>query len=388
MKRHILGNIEPATFFREYWQKKPLLIRDALPDFPVSITPDELAGLSLDEDVRARIVLEKDGNSPWECRHGPFTTETFGQLPETHWTLLVQDIEKLLPEFAKLLDYFLFLPRWRIDDLMVSFAAPQGSVGPHIDQYDVFLLQGMGQRQWQIQQRHVSANDLLENTELQILRSFKTEEEWILGPGDLLYLPPGVAHYGVAVDDCLTYSIGFRAPSMVEFIQGLAETLSGDPDLNERYCDQFTHACRHPGELGHEALDHIYQFMMRACTDKSLVTRAVGSLLSEASLAMPDVAKDIGPDALKASIGKCCSITVHPATRMLYVRRHDGLEWYIDGAVHRTGHQCIEIIVELIDNYHLEGSLVRTMAEDPDLFLILHGIYENGGLDIDLTSDE
>jgi len=220
----MLGDLTVEEFLATYWQKKPLLVRNALPDRLIPLSPDELAGLACDESVESRIILEKDGNTPWELRCGPFDDAVFEQLPDTHWTLLVQECNKHVPELALLLDKFNFIPNWRVDDVMVSYAAPQGSVGPHQDQYDVFLIQGVGHRHWQINPKAGNAENLVANTDLRILKNFKTEQQWTLAPGDMLYLPPGVAHYGVAQDDCMTFSVGFRAPSHEELVTSFMES--------------------------------------------------------------------------------------------------------------------------------------------------------------------
>ena len=220
----ILGNVSPEQFLAEYWQQKPLLIRNAIADFTPPIDADELAGLALEQEVESRIVLQQD----WQLHCGPFTEETFSNLPAEKWTLLVQAVNLWVPECAELLNRFDFLPRWRIDDIMVSYAADGGSVGPHFDYYDVFLLQGAGQRRWQVGACCDSDSPLLDNTPLKILQQFEPVEEWLLEPGDMLYLPPRVAHHGVAVGQCTTFSVGFRAPTAAEMLDDLAtELLSG-----------------------------------------------------------------------------------------------------------------------------------------------------------------
>jgi len=221
---NILGDVPKDVFLAEYWQKKPLLVRGAIRNFEPPIDADELAGLALEDEVESRIVLEKD----WQLHCGPFTENTFATLPEEKWTLLVQAVDLWVPEVAELLNHFDFLPAWRIDDIMVSYAADGGSVGPHFDYYDVFLLQGHGTRRWQIGGHCDADSPLVGNTELKILRDFKAQEEWILEPGDMLYLPPRIAHHGVAIGECTTFSVGFRAPAASEMLDDFAtELLSG-----------------------------------------------------------------------------------------------------------------------------------------------------------------
>jgi 50S ribosomal protein L16 3-hydroxylase len=233
----LLGGISAEEFLREFWHKKPLLVRNAIPDFSGLLSPDELAGLACEEDAQSRLISFKANH--WKMEQGPFNEKRFAQLPEQNWTLLVQELNHHLQEAADLLQQFNFIPKARLDDLMVSFAPDGGGVGPHFDSYDVFLLQGLGQRLWRISEQDDLS--LVEGAPLRILKNFNTEQEWLLSPGDMLYLPPHVAHWGIAVGDCMTYSIGFRAPSAqefgVEFLHYLQEhkTLRGqyqDPDLD------------------------------------------------------------------------------------------------------------------------------------------------------------
>jgi 50S ribosomal protein L16 3-hydroxylase len=221
-------SIDQATFLKEYWQKKPLLIRQALPDFVEHLSADELAGLAMEEDVESRIVFETPNKAPfWHLKRGPFLESDFETLPKTHWTLLVQGVDRLIPEMASLLDHFDFIPQWRLDDLMISYAPKQGSVGPHYDHYDVFLYQSSGQRHWSLTTKACHDKNSLEGTELRIMAQFEVEEEYTLMPGDMLYLPPHVGHHGVSLsDDCMTYSFGFRRYQSQELWDSFGDYLS------------------------------------------------------------------------------------------------------------------------------------------------------------------
>jgi 50S ribosomal protein L16 3-hydroxylase len=225
----LLGGLSPRAFLRDHWQTRPLLVRGAFPDFVDPLDPDELAGLACEEGVESRIVRERGGRRPWEVQWGPHEESVFASLPDRGWTVLVQEVNRWVPEAAKLLDHFAFLPNVRVDDVMVSFAAPGGSVGPHVDSYDVFLVQGQGQRRWRYDPEPTKDTRLLPDLDLRILRSFPRSRtvEAVLGPGDMLYLPPGFAHHGVGVTPCLTYSIGFRAPSAGEVWASFAAAAAG-----------------------------------------------------------------------------------------------------------------------------------------------------------------
>ena len=235
-KEHFLG-LPTERFLHDYWQKHPLLVRGAFPNFSSPISPDELAGLSCEEGSLARLIVHTADNDAWDVRIGPFPETVFAELPERDWTLLVQDVDKWDEGVAGLLTHFDFLPPWRIDDIMVSFAAPDGSVGAHIDQYDVFLIQGLGQRHWQIDTCPNPPHGFRDDVELKLLREFSPNHDWILEPGDMLYLPPGVPHHGVAVDRCLSLSVGMRAPSHAELLGDLADTLAEALPESVRYRD-------------------------------------------------------------------------------------------------------------------------------------------------------
>ena len=248
----LLGGLSPAQFLRRHWQKKPLLIRGAFPGFADPLSPEELAGLACEEDVESRLVLERGARRPWQVMTGPQSPARLRRLPATHWTLLVQGVDRLVSEVAALALPFRFLPDWRIDDVMVSFAPRFGSVGPHVDSYDVFLLQGRGRRRWAIDTR--AASELRPGLDLRILRRFRAEATWVLEPGDMLYLPPGVAHHGVALEDCLTYSIGFRAPSGRELLGVALRQSLARGDSSRLYRDPNLRPARHPGEIPASAL--------------------------------------------------------------------------------------------------------------------------------------
>lgn len=222
------NEISLTRFLQEYWQKRPLVIRNALPNFINPLTPDELAGLALEEEIESRIVFETPQNAPyWQLKRGPFVEKDFTQLPATHWTLLVQGVDRFIPEVNSMLHDFNFIPHWRIDDVMISFAVKEGSVGPHYDNYDVFLYQAKGRRQWSLTTKQCEKANYIENIDLRIMRQFEIEEEYMLEEGDMLYLPPHVGHYGIAKsDECMTYSFGYRSYQQQELLDSFTEYLA------------------------------------------------------------------------------------------------------------------------------------------------------------------
>lgn len=276
----LLGGLTPREFLRDYWQQKPLLVRQAIPGFESLISADELAGLALEEEVESRLVLEH-GAHPWELRRGPFAEDTFSQLPERDWTLLVQAVDQFVPEVAEVLKDFGFLPSWRIDDLMISFAAPGGSVGPHFDNYDVFLLQAEGQRRWKIGQMCEADSKLLAHADLRILAEFEQTDEWVLEPGDMLYLPPRLAHYGIAEDDCMTYSVGFRAPSAAEVLTHFTDFLAQFLPDEERYSDAGMAPISDPHQIQQEALDRLKALLTEHMSDERLLLTWFGQFMTE-----------------------------------------------------------------------------------------------------------
>ncbi|WP_313316630.1 cupin domain-containing protein [Stenotrophomonas sp.] len=252
----------PATFLRDYWQKRPLLIRAAFPDFETPVMPEDLAGLACEEGALARIVSHDRATDGWTLRTGPFQEEDFPGMPDHDWTLLVQDVDKWDPEVRALLSYFNFLPRWRMDDVMISFAATGGSVGAHVDQYDVFLLQAYGHRRWQIDASESTKGkrpplDFRPDVELKLLKKFKPSHDWVLAPGDMLYLPPNVPHNGVAEDPCLTFSFGMRAPSSAELISDYLDDLVADADESIRLQDPDLKLPEDPNEIDAAAMKRV-----------------------------------------------------------------------------------------------------------------------------------
>ena len=272
-----LGGLTAQQFLRDYWQKKPLLIRQAFPGFGGWLTPDELAGLACEEDAQSRLVLKSRGK--WQMEIGPFDEERFSRLPEKGWSLLVQGINHFLPEGAELLQQFNFIPSARLDDLMVSFAPDGGGVGPHFDSYDVFLLQGHGQRLWRVSQQNDM--ELVDGAPLRILKNFHSEQEWLLNPGDMLYLPPCCAHWGIAVGPCMTWSVGFRALSAQELGTQFLTYLQENLHLEEMYADPDLKLQPHPAEISTQMIAKAEAMLTAIRWGKADVARFLGEYLTE-----------------------------------------------------------------------------------------------------------
>jgi 50S ribosomal protein L16 3-hydroxylase len=277
MKLPHLGGLTAKQFFRDYWQKKPLLIRGAFPGFSGLLTPDELAGLACEDSAQSRLVMFERGK--WLVESGPFDETRFAKLPKQNWTLLVQEVNHFLPEAASLLQRFNFVPSARLDDLMVSFAPDGGGVGPHFDSYDVFLLQGSGKRLWRISDQQ--QRDLVEGAPLRILQHFETQQEWLLEAGDMLYLPPHYAHWGIAVGDCMTYSIGFRAPSAQELATQFLTHLQDTIALDGFYTDPDISTQTHPAEISAQMVAKVHSILKNVTWDKADLSHFLGIYLTD-----------------------------------------------------------------------------------------------------------
>lgn len=323
-----------ADFLREFWQKKPLLIRNAFRAFVTPIEPEDLAGLACEELALSRIIEHDRANDRWTLRTGPFAEDAFPGMPDHDWTLLVQDVDKWDADVAALLPHFDFLPRWRIDDVMISFAAPGGSVGAHVDQYDVFLLQGKGHRRWQID---ASANPPLafrDDAEIRLLREFSATHDWLLGPGDMLYLPPGVPHHGVAEDACLTFSIGMRAPSAAELLGDFVDTLAADADDATRYRDPDLAPPPDVNEIDTQAMARVAAALEALRTDdperlgdwfgRFITTYRSAGLVAPAPDA-PDAA------AVENTLATGAMLHRNPFSRMAWRRSPDGARLFVAG---------------------------------------------------------
>ncbi|GAA4050552.1 cupin domain-containing protein [Parerythrobacter jejuensis] len=331
-----LDSFDPAEFLRDYWQKKPLLIRKAWADWHNPMEPDELAGLACEAPVESRLVTGPANGLSVE--HGPLPEDRFDRLGQEPWTLLVQAVDHHVPEVAALIEPFRFVPNWRIDDIMVSYATDGGGVGAHFDQYDVFLIQGLGQRRWELGPLCSDETPLLPHADLQLLAEFEAGDSWVLEPGDMLYVPPGVAHRGTAIGhDCMTYSVGFRAPSREDLIEGWSEDVLAGLSQADRYGDPDLAAQDNPGEITGLALSRLHAMVTERLSDKRAFARWFGKY---ATAPKNDIV-DWGPDeAVSASeveqaLRAGAALVRNPASRFAYVRQDQGLILLmVDGEAH------------------------------------------------------
>lgn len=278
MKQINWQDLTPQTFLNEYWQKKPLLIKNAFTDFNDPVGADELAGFAMEQEIESRIISQEQ-DKRWQVAHGPFTS--FDQFGESDWTLLVQATNNWSPKTHALLAPFRFLPNWRIDDVMVSFSTPGGGVGPHLDQYDVFIIQGEGKRRWQVGLPDSNLEQLIPHPDLKQVSDFTPIIDEITEPGDLLYIPPNHPHNGVAIENSLNYSIGFQAPNNQELWSAYADKLLDLDAGTTRLDDKKRQPTLNPEQLDHDDIENIRQFMVAQLEDKTLFNDFIGAYLTQ-----------------------------------------------------------------------------------------------------------
>jgi 50S ribosomal protein L16 3-hydroxylase len=337
----------PAVFLRDYWQKRPLLIRNAFPDFRNPVAPDDLAGLACEELALARIVVHEPKRDRWSVRNGPFEESAFAALPKTHWTLLVQDVDKWDADVAALLAAFAFLPSWRIDDVMISYAEDGGSVGAHVDQYDVFLLQGLGRRRWQISDDAHAPAAFRDDVELRLLREFAPTHEWVLEPGDMLYLPPGVPHHGVALGPCMTYSVGMRAPSQAELLVDFAETVAETLPETLRYTDPDLQPAHGDGEIDDDAIARVrHAIPWLGGADEALLRSWFGRFITRyrsAQVVAPP-GRALGDATFAAAIAADARVRRNPWSRLAWTRSGNTATLFAAGAEVRCSRRLARLV--------------------------------------------
>ena len=362
---HVLGHLSVEEFLRDYWQKKPVLIRNAWPGFEPLIPADELAGLSLEQEIESRLIIEdgipddKDGG-PWQLKCGPFTEDDFRSLPENKWTLLIQGVDQWIPEAADLLEHFRFIPAWRIDDLMISYAVDGGNVGPHYDQYDVFLLQAEGQREWSIGQMCSEQSPFLKGPQIRVLEEFNESDSWVLNPGDMLYLPPQLAHHGVAKGECMTYSIGFRAPSQLELAQAALDELLVSSSEDQRYQDHDLHPSEQPGLIDTHAAQRLRNTLKSALKDDQVCQRILGKLMTEAKYPehQPTAEAAISWPELQSELSASAQVRKAEFARFAYSHapERSEIEFFSQGEITRLPASDLSLIAQLANSGQYNSS--------------------------------
>ncbi len=319
------ANFDADEFLREYWQQKPLLIRNPWPQWANPLDPDELAGLACEPHVESRLITQDI--DAYELEHGPLPLDRFGNLGKAPWTLLVQAVDHHVPAVSDLLEPFRFIPNWRVDDVMVSYAVTGGGVGAHFDQYDVFLVQGQGKRRWQLGGMCDDKTELLDHDGLRLLADFQAIEDWALEPGDILYVPPRLAHKGVALtDDCMTYSIGFRAPSRSELIEGFTAQLLDEINDDDRYGDPGLSQQSNPGQITEASLSQLHAMATERLSDKDAFTKWFAEYATEPKNAEIDWRPEqlISAQEVAEALTGGCELIRNPASRFAFVHGKGG----------------------------------------------------------------
>jgi 50S ribosomal protein L16 3-hydroxylase len=334
----LLGGMSPARFMRDYWQKKPLLIRQAIPGVTPPIERSKLFALAESEDVESRLIVKTEGaakkskkaaaaDAGWRLAHGPMSRRSLPAMSQPGWTLLVQGLDLHVPAAYELLQQFRFVPDARLDDLMISYATDGGGVGPHYDSYDVFLLQVHGQRRWRV--GPLTDASLQADVPLKILSNFVPELDLVLEPGDMLYLPPRWAHDGIAQGECMTCSVGFRAPEKAdlarEVLMRLVEGLAC-PEVPDLYKDPKQVATSTPGQIPQALQAFALAAVMKALKDPSALQSALGEVLSEPKPRVWFQAGEPLPDGV--------GVRLDPRTRMVYDEKRvfaNGESWVAAG---------------------------------------------------------
>lgn len=384
-----LNGMSAQQFLKEYWHKKPLLVRNAFPqaaqniaadDGLFSITPEDLAGLALDEDINARIVTGAHPANQWQVEHGPFDEARFAKLPQSEWSLLVSDVEKHLPDFAQLVDYFRFIPDWRFDDLMISYAPTGGSVGRHKDEYDVFLIQGRGVRRWQIESKP-SQSALVPNLDLKILADFNPDQEWDLKAGDMLYLPPSLAHYGLSQsDDCMTFSVGFRAPKWQDLARDYCDELC-EQIAASRYSDADLTLQPNPAQVCPHTIaaikNHIGTLLK---SDDAQFAKWLGVVLTQHHQEPALPLETLDPAALGNAIQSGRALLLSPSTRLCYMDDPAALRVFINSECYEMlGEFDRAAVCQILQNRQLhQGDLPADAPTQSALLGFLSAAYNHG----------
>lgn len=395
------AGFDRQRFLRDYWQKKPLLIRAGELAFVDPITPEELAGLACEQEVESRLVQVNAAQDSWQLRTGPFSEAEFEALPQTHYSLLVQAVDQWVDEVSALLTDFDFIPSWRTDDVMVSYATDGGNVGPHFDYYDVFLIQGMGQKRWQIGAMCNSMTPRRDDSGLRLLKDFKAEHEWLVNPGDILYLPPGISHYGVALGNSMTYSVGFRAPSDADIISGLADQILDELTQDQRYIDVHPQMPLHPGEISADVVQHvrdrvlslldrpdqIRQWFGKTMTTPKYVDDQHGPCCEHHHDADHDHDHD-GPDisdiiTLRNALEGGAEVFKVPGSRYAYALDTTHAELFVDGECYPCNWRLLALLQALSAPGHTESldpEVVAACNADEEAAQLLLTLYNRGSL--------
>lgn len=362
-----MQNFDRERFLSQYWQRQPLLIEGALPDFQSPLSPEDLAGLALDADVESRIIENREGR--WVQEHGPFEDGSFER--DNFWTLLVQAVDHYLPEVAQLRELVDFLPQWRMDDVMVSYAPDGGSVGPHYDNYDVFLLQGQGQREWRLGQYCTSEEPLLEHDELRILKEFRQKDQFLLNPGDILYVPPRLAHWGIARGDCMTFSLGFRAPRLNDMLGRWMDQILERMDPELFYRDPLDKSLPRPGEISPAALQEAYNLLRQTVMAQLSSPVWFGELVTEPRYTAQLLTEEQSLDTLE-------ELHLDSTARLAWWEGEEQLLVFVNGQAISCSPQCQPLLAVLCKSRRIDREQLNSSRDSSAHRQLLQRLLEMG----------
>lgn len=377
-----LKNFDVAAFLRDHWQQKPLLIRAPWNAWSNPVEPDELAGLACEHGVESRLITCED--QAWELELGPFPESRFERQGRGPWTLLVQSVDYHLASVAALIEPFRFVPNWRIDDVMVSYAVDGGGVGAHYDHYDVFLVQGLGRRRWEIGELCDEDAALLPHDGVLLLADFQATEEWVLEPGDILYVPPRVAHRGTAIgDDCMTYSIGFRAPSRAELIENWTDDLLPDLTDFDRYTDPHLAQQDNPGEISAAAITQLHAMVAETLLDQSRFARWFGEYNTSPKNPDIDWRPDNPADAndIRQHLAAGTALIRNPASRFSFMRETpSSIVLFADG----RSYSCTDAAADFAERVCAQAQMTVAPDSSPSALALIAELYNQGSVGFDL----
>ena len=370
-------------FLKQNWQKKPVLLPKLVQNFRDAISAEELAGLACEEFIESRLISEfKPGE--WLLKNGPFEESDFTSLPESNWTLLVQAVDQWVETVADIKALFDFLPSWRIDDIMISFAAQGGGVGPHYDYYDVFLLQGSGERHWQVGERWAPTESQRPNTELNLLQEFEPKMEFTLSAGDALYIPPRFSHWGTATSDGLCYSIGFRAPSLAEMIEGFSDLIIKEQNPVNRYEDSSVTSHLRSGEIKPQLLDKSFQQLSERLADKSKFITWFGCHVSQPKYPelIQGLDQTLSSEEFAVLLGEGVSLFKNPSSRFAFLESGDEAKvlLFVDGAMVAFPVVQLSNITSLCQHSHFSAESSASLLTDPGMAELLRQLLNQGSL--------
>ena len=368
--------LDREAFLANYWQQKPLLLKQAIAGFKSPLEANELAGLAMEETIESRIIEFRDRN--WHLLHGPFAAEDFQRVHP--WTLLVQAVDHALPDVAELRKLIDFIPQWRVDDVMISYAVAGGSVGPHYDNYDVFLLQGEGRRTWKLGQSCNSNTALAPHNELRILEQFQCEAEYTLSAGDILYVPPGVAHWGIAEGECMTYSIGFRAPRIKELLSRSVDSLLEHEDAEQFFRDPGLSLTTRPGEIDADAIVRARSQLLAALQQQE-DDSWFGELVTEPRYEVEDNGEDLQVPLTELNDPET-RLALVPAAKVAWQQKGTGVVVFANGESLQHSQAVLATTLSLCEHWQLAGPALSQALDCAECVILLEQLLERGCIEL------